>query len=483
MFSIYYEVVTERKNLIISVESQLDDIMDISELALRKSIWDFDLGDVEDYSDAISNNKNIAYVRVTENGVGDLYVNEKEGKEYESNYLVTKNRPITYKDREIGEVVISYTIYYENREIIEKIQGRLLFFIVIIGVLILVINYISSTLTKPLGVLSEATYKLADGDYTGEIEIVSNDEIGDLTKQFNQMARKIIESRRSLDKLNKELESKVSLRTLELNNKNENLIKTIRELKETKEQLIENSMMSLTSRLVAGVAHEINTPLGTAITTNSYLGTIIEDLSSAESNQAINRVEFKEMLEQMHETNSITEKNLVKSVELIESFKNLAIDHYDQSEREFSINDYINSIIFTFKKDIEIGNHLVNLDCPENLRIKSNPSAFLQIFSNLISNSLVHGFENMTKGRIDINIREEDNSLLIRYSDDGLGFKEDMVANIYEPFVSSKKNQGYSGLGMSILYNAVVYTLSGTIKYDREVKEGATFIIRIPIKI
>jgi len=252
-------------------------------------------------------------------------------------------------------------------------------------------------------------------------------------------------------------------------------------VKKRTDQLVESEKMAALGELVAGIAHEINNPIGISYTAVSYLRDQSRMLVSASNNNQLTKLGFTKYLEEIDQLTASLEINVRRAADLISSFKQIAVDQSSEGKREFFVKEYFEEIIVSLKPQLSNKEINISLTCPEMLAISSYPGAFSQIMTNLVMNSLVHGFENNTKGSINIDITAIDEVLLISYFDDGKGVSKKNIKRIFDPFFSTKFGQGGSGLGLHIIYNLVTHKLGGGIKCQSELNKGINFTISIPL--
>ncbi|MCD8554514.1 cache domain-containing protein [Seleniivibrio sp.] len=280
---------------------------------------------------------------------------------------------------------------------------------------------------------------------------------------------------KELENLNSKLEDRVSARTKDLQESLENL-------KRTQNQLIEAEKMASLGNLVAGVAHEINTPVGIGVTTATYLEDKLKALIMAYNSGQMKKSDLDKFFETAEQSLHNISTNLLRAGSLVRSFKQVAVDQSSELPRKFSVKNYLNDILQSLSPKLKNSGHNVYLDVPEDLIIESYPGALMQIFSNLIINSLMHGFDEIENGIIEIKGEMEGTNLILTYSDNGVGMNEEQLARIYEPFYTTKRNAGGSGLGMNIVYNLISRKLNGTISIQSKPGQGTTFKITVPVK-
>lgn len=292
--------------------------------------------------------------------------------------------------------------------------------------------------------------------------------------------RKLAEEK--ICRMNDELEQRVAKRTVELSEVNQALKKSLETVQATQNRMVETEKMAALGSLVAGIAHEINTPVGIGVTAASLLDERTQKILELYNSGAIKRSDFESYLKAAAESSTYILSNLRRAADLIHSFKQVATDQSNNDCRKFKIKDYIENILLSLRPKLKKTNHEIRLECPDNLVITSSPGAFSQLLTNLVMNSLIHGFNGINEGEIGIAVSESEGFLSIQYSDNGNGMDEQTLKNIYNPFFTTKRSHGGTGLGMHIVYNIVTQKLGGQISVESMIEEGTLFDIRIPLK-
>ncbi len=282
-----------------------------------------------------------------------------------------------------------------------------------------------------------------------------------------------------LRRLNEELEERVKERTIELENANDSLSRSLQDLKETKDRLVQSEKMSALGGLVAGVAHEINTPIGVVITASSYLKDRTSELLEDFFLNRLKKTDLESYLNTAVEISDTILQNLKRAAHLIQRFKQVAVDRFSEKKSWFNIRENISTYLEKKLPDLEKQGCSLEFSCPDNLKILSYPLVYFNVLEDLISNSLVHAFENQQTGVIILNIYIHE-SLIIEYSDNGNGMDEEMIQNIFNPFFTTKRWQGRVGLGLHIVYNMVTRILGGELECKSTPGEGTRFVITIP---
>ncbi|MCP4353082.1 MAG: HAMP domain-containing protein [Desulfobacterales bacterium] len=356
------------------------------------------------------------------------------------------------------------------------------------------------------------------------VAVHRNDEIGELAVSFNQMGENLQVSFEKIQQeitvrkraeealriLNDELEQRVKKRTAELSRANEEigllndqlkgenirmekrnqelfqtnfeLSKANQTIRRTQRQLVQSEKMAALGGLVAGVAHEINTPVGLGVTDASFLKHKTSEFSECYGSGNLKRSDFEKYIKNATECTASILTNLERAAKLIVSFKQVAVDQSSDKRRRFALKQYISEILLSLRSKYQNTSHTITVNCPEDAEIDSYPGAFSQIVTNFVTNSLLHGFEGIEKGDIRFDVTTEGDELLFRYSDNGKGMDEENVRQIFDPFFTTKRTRGGTGLGMHIVFNLVTQTLGGQIECSSAPGEGTVFLIKMKLE-
>lgn len=274
-------------------------------------------------------------------------------------------------------------------------------------------------------------------------------------------------------KFSEEMETRVKERTLKLK-------ESLEIIQNTQTQLVQTEKMAALGNLVAGVAHEINTPIGIGVTAASYLEQKTMHILEAYQQGNLNSDKLKNYLQTASKSSSMIFSNLTRAAELIHNFKQVAVDQTSEQKRVFLLKEYMDSILLSLHPQLKKTKHVIKINCPDDLAINSYPGVFSQIITNFIVNSLIHGFENKEKGQITLDINLKNHILIIKYTDDGCGIPQASLPKIFDPFFTTKRGQGGSGLGLHIVYNLVTSRLGGTIECQSIPGQGTSFTLELP---
>jgi PAS domain S-box-containing protein len=282
-------------------------------------------------------------------------------------------------------------------------------------------------------------------------------------EEFTQQRDEVIEQ-------SKELEAK----------KNE-LSRTLQKLQSAQDKLVESEKMAALGSLVAGISHEINTPVGIGSAAATTLLSRTQEIFDLFSTKKMKLSDLKAFIEAAEQACDLIRKNLTRTADLIKSFNKVSVDNMSEEKREFNLCEYIDDIARSLSPKFKGRKIDLSIDCPESISIVSYPGAFAQIFTNFIINSLVHAFGEDEEGHINIRVSEEENALKCVYSDNGCGIPKENQEKVFEAFFTTNTEVG-TGLGMSISYNLIIQKLGGSIVLESEKGNGVTFTILIPLE-
>lgn len=288
-------------------------------------------------------------------------------------------------------------------------------------------------------------------------------------------------SRLEVQQLNSNLEEKVKSRTDELNLKTQEAVNALENLKTVQKKLVEQEKHASLGRLVAGIAHEINTPVGVSITASSYIETEINSLEQKLHACTLTKNELQKMLVDFKEGCFILKSNLQRTAELVASFKQVSVDQSSELMRKIELNGYLDDVIRTLQPRIKKTCHEVHFEqSRQSIETLCSPGAIAQVITNIVENALVHAFDKNESGEINIVLSSTDTEITILISDDGKGMTEEVLGCVFDPFFTTNRENGGSGLGMHLVYNIVTQQLNGTINCSSIVNQGTQFIIKFP---
>jgi PAS domain S-box-containing protein len=296
------------------------------------------------------------------------------------------------------------------------------------------------------------------------------------------------ETQLALYKSNETLEKRVNERTNDIKQANIKLQESIREVKLAQNKLVQTEKMAALGGLVAGISHEINTPIGTSVTSATSIEENFIAIESQYNAGSLTTSAFNNFIAHTREGLNILNSNLRRASDLIRSFKLIAVDQTSQEWREINLNDYINEIITSLRPRLKSTNVTIDCNMPDDLIIYTNPGAIYQVISNLIINSITHGFtvrrvsdNYIDQATITIDAKIIDSNIRIFYMDNGKGMDDHTLTKAFDPFFTTRRGQGGSGLGMNIIFNTITSQLKGIVTLDSSPGNGVYVEMVIPI--
>lgn len=283
-----------------------------------------------------------------------------------------------------------------------------------------------------------------------------------------------------LRRLNLTLEERVQQRTAELAARNDELAHTVETLHRTRDELVRSEKLASLGALVAGVAHELNTPVGNAVMVASTIADRQRELDAALV-QGLRRATLDDYLEVTREGLLVLERNLARAAELIGSFKQLAADQSSEQRRSFSPDEVLHSVLLALSPRLRRAGVQIEQQLAADLQLDSYPGPLCQVLENLVVNAIVHGFDGGPAGRIRIVTEAEgEDRLRLVVEDDGRGMSPEVLRHIFDPFFTTRLGSGGSGLGLHIVYTLVTGALGGRIDVSSAPGQGSRFVLSLP---
>jgi len=365
---------------------------------------------------------------------------------------IPKDR-LTAPLKEDGVTIGAIELLVDTSESAKLVRDRIWFIVAVgvtVAVLLLVILgfIIRQLLIRPLLSIREAAMSVREGGNYKPIALDAGQEINEVASAFNGMVE--------------ELESRYA------------------ELQRAQKKLLESEKMVALGSLVAGVSHEINTPIGVGVTAASYLDEKSADFRELFRDNRMKRSDLEEYLKTVGETTGMLRTNLHRASELIRSFKQVAVDRSAETKRTFLFKEYVQEVLISLQPRLKQTKHRVELTGQDGISVYNDPGAISQIVANLVLNSLTHAYEPGENGLIAIDVVSRKGEIVFLYSDDGKGMTPEVAEQIFNPFFTTNRGGGGTGLGMHIVYNLVTQSLGGTIRCDSRPGEGTRFILHLP---
>ena len=395
---------------------------------------------------------------------------------------------------QVDNEIIGYLYQYSIFSQLNEFQMQMLVIISATLVVCLLLGVLISLrfqriLLAPLSQLVDTTKVISQQkDYSIRVAQQQEDEFSALSLSFNIMLDEIdahnqkqMAVEEEIRQLNLSLENKVVQRTTELEGANQYLQNALRELELSQNQLIEQEKMASLGGLVAGIAHEINTPLGIGVTAISHLSYLIKTLDEKFINKQVTASYMRQFLAEAGKGTEISLYNLGRAADIISSFKLVAVDQSSDQLRTVYLDAYLREILLSLHPSLKRLKHTIDIHCDKDTQVHCRAGALVQIITNLVMNSIIHGFEDMRQGKIVITAETRGDYIYLCYEDDGAGMSEEALSRLFEPFYTTKRGKGGSGLGAHLVYNLVIQALHGNITASSTIGQGLKYNVKFPI--
>ena len=324
---------------------------------------------------------------------------------------------------------------------------------------------------------------IKSNDRLDQQNLMLEQEVAKKTANLSQAMMDLQKQKYQLEMNQQNLKEEIETRRRtesELVHKTTELEKTIDTLSMAQGKLVESEKLAALGGLVAGITHDVNTPIGVGVTATTYLHDRIQDLGKRFEEKSLNSNDMKAFIAEGNQSIELLHNNLNRASELIASFKQIAVDQASEAVRTINLKSYLKEIITSLKPKLKKAKHDINISCDDDITLKVPAGAISQIFTNFLMNSVLHGFDGMEDGLININIEDKGENVAIEYSDNGKGVSPEQLKMLFEPFYTTKREEGGSGLGTNIAFNLVKQTLDGEIEAHSEEGQGLTYKIEFP---
>ncbi len=254
-------------------------------------------------------------------------------------------------------------------------------------------------------------------------------------------------------------------------------------LEQARDRLVQSEKMAALGQLVAGVAHEINTPIGVALTAATYLGERTGEFRDVFTENRMKRSDLQAYVDMAGQSADLLRYNIQRAAQLIQSFKQIAVDQASEQYRSFELKSYLEQLIASLAPEVRKAGHSLVMACEEDIHLISYPGALAQVLTNLVSNAIAHAYDHGTAGTIALTAVPNGANVALTVNDNGRGIEPENMSRIYDPFFTTKRGAGGSGLGLHIVFNIVTETLHGQIDCQSTPGLGTRFIVTIPLSI
>ncbi|MES2149944.1 MAG: ATP-binding protein [Pseudomonadota bacterium] len=458
------------------------------QISLPSALWDLDKSKVDSIVEAEMLPPEVVAIRVYDSSVG-LFAgkirnpdgrlaavtpgSEPGGSQVEASLVFqdSGSASASLKPVSVGKVVINFSRAQIDAALASELLRKVIEVLFLDIVLVVALSLSLRVVFEPLKRLRDGLFELATRG-TGEVEELPEDrrdELGDVIRGFNQIQRRlkstIVRIREAEDAARRS---------------GQETAQALQDLRQTQESLLQSERLASLGSLVAGVAHEINTPVGIALTSASVLKAATDEIQLAVGTTGIKKSEVMRYLDTAAESARLIMNNAYRAAHLIHSFKQIAVDQTSEARRPFALKEYVEEVVSSLQPKLKKTPIRLTLNCPPEIVLDSYPGAFAQVITNLTLNCVEHAFEIDTPGHIQISARLDGDIVELHVNDDGKGIAPDVLDRIFDPFFTTRRGQGGTGLGLNIVYNLIAKQFGGTIAVSSTLGHGTHFTLRIP---
>lgn len=469
-------------NLHQTVESETriraEKFADILQAGLALPLWEITPESGIPLLDAVSTDVSVSAIRVVDaEGTAVLEFSRSDRQKDDASGQITVKRSIEKSGEALGEVTVVYGTAKAREEAMQT--SRVLLAVVVVQLLIsflLIGTWLTRRVLRPLNVLRSSAETIAAGDLQSPVPVLRQDEFGVLASQLDSMRDSLAQSVTGL-------EERVERRTNELQELNARLQGTLEDLRRMQQSLVQSEKLASLGALVAGLSHELNTPIGTGVT---IVSTIVERCADLQKQVAagIRRSQLDAFVEDVTQAGLLAQSSLERAAHLLHDFKQVAVDQTSSRRRTFQLSELIREMMVALNIRYKHSLVRITIRIPDAIAMDSYPGAIEQIISNLVENAVVHAFDGRDQCRIEIAAEitgDAQGHVILSVADNGNGIPAEHQNHIFDPFFTTRMGKGGSGLGLSIAYGLVTGMLGGQISVDSAPGKGARFTIDLPL--
>lgn len=441
--------------------------------ALVQPIWLADPQSAEGLLHSVMANPDVVAITVEDASLGAFLAKSKP--EQVNDVLVRQMFPVVKDGNTIGTLTVTMTTRHVRGHLFvqsAKVSLALAFQLMLTLVILFVV--FNRRLFRPVQALVDALRRMAAGDLTTSIKGSGNgDELCALAVGMDEMRSQLARTLSDMRALNAELEQRVLERTRDLQS-------ALIDLERAHDELERTERMAALGAMVAGISHELNTPIGNALTVSSTLVDRVKEFQQLAETR-LTRAQLQAFTDAAGQASALVQRNLEKAAQLIVSFKQVAVDRTVAHRREFNLETVIQEVLLTLTAVMKRKGYVIECQTEPNIRVDGYPGQLGQVLTNIVQNADVHGLDGREDGRILVSARKVGaDRVELRVEDNGRGILPEHRGRVFDPFFTTRLGQGGSGLGLNIVHNLVCNLMGGDIRVESEVGRGTCFIIELP---
>ncbi|MDN3921994.1 sensor histidine kinase [Roseateles violae] len=457
---------------------------EVLSLSLAEPVWQVSPDLAEPMIKAQFDDPRFVAMRVVEPSTTQPFLTHQRPQlEGEQELTLSETRPVLRDGREIAKLTVSMSaapLLKTKGADMQRALWRSLLTLTLSSALILWV--MQAFVLRPMTRLTQAAEALAAGRLDKPLELGGSDEIARVGLAMERMRQALLSAFEALRQHANTLEEQVEQRTGELRTSNAELSQALAHLQTAQSELVESEKLASLGRLVAGVAHELNTPLGNSLTVVSALEDRYKQLDlMLGSGTPMRRSQLEELVRDTRRGQDILQRNVQKAADLVRDFKQVAIDQTTDLRRDFDLTQVVEDVLVMVEPSFKRTPFVIETDLNEKLPMNSYPGSLGQVLTNLLMNALVHAFEGRDSGRVVVRCSSLGaGQVEMSVSDNGRGMEEAVRRRIFDPFFTTKLGTGGSGLGMHIVHNIVTNVLGGQIEVRSSPGQGTQMLVQLP---
>lgn len=495
-----YERQEVQQRLSKELASDRDRYAELLAVSLREPLWQLAQGFAEPLVDKIMEDPKVSAIVVRRLPEGQVFMQRGEPR-------ASQTEPAEREIRMQGNTLGTVTVHVNEDGVVaatsaaqQRFFWRTAF--ISLSAILLIFNTLHWRLTRPIDTLVKQSEALADGRLNEEMVWQRNDEVGRVGRSLENTRRALAKlvgelrdvntSLRSENEQRKKaeaeiarhaeaLESRVAERTSELSDANATLSVTLDNLRQTQNDLIESRKLASLGRMVAGVAHELNTPIGNALTVGSTLGQRVRDVQQQAETGQLKKSGLTEFLDATLEGSEVLERSLARAASLVTRFKTLAESDATEKLSTFDLQEVATVACATIQNGLRGSSIQLINEVPAGIPMTSYPDLMTQVLINLLGNAQIHAFEGQPSGEIRLQAVSRADMVEITVSDNGIGIAPEMESRIFDPMFTTRLGRGGMGLGLSVVHNIVTRQMGGKVQLQHVLPHGACFVLSLPL--
>jgi two-component system NtrC family sensor kinase len=402
-----------------------------------------------------------------------------DGKAVKANLLFDEHDSVFPRQPvQVGTVTVTFSHSPIEAALAAEMRRKLVQVLVLDAILVAALALSLRIVFKPLQRLRDGMFDLATrgSDEAEELPEHRHDELGEVIRGFNAVQRKLKSVIARIREAEDEARRSQQETTLAMDN-----------FRKAQESLLQADRLASLGSLVAGVAHEINTPVGITLTSASVLKEATDEVLQAVGQGAVKKSDITRYLATAAESSRLIMDNAYRAAHMIQSFKQIAVDQVSEAQRQFELREYVSEVVSSLNPRLKKNAIKVKIECPPEIVLDTYPGALAQVLTNLVLNCVDHAFDPGQGGRIVIGARCDGPWVVMQVADNGKGIPADLLGKVFDPFVTTRRGQGGTGLGLNIVFNLIAKQFGGTITVSSTVSNtmdgaasGTVFTLRIP---